>query len=74
MMVARGALWNASIFSTQGRLPWEDVKVEYVRKVNLTDDMRFSYTFIFRSINNCRYDSDNAIRFAFQYDLLEFVS
>ncbi|XP_022132401.1 tRNA-dihydrouridine(20) synthase [NAD(P)+]-like isoform X2 [Momordica charantia] len=33
VMVARGALWNASIFSPEGKLPWEDVKREYVRKV-----------------------------------------
>eukprot|EP00268_Persea_americana_P042088 TRINITY_DN4206_c0_g1_i5.p1 TRINITY_DN4206_c0_g1~~TRINITY_DN4206_c0_g1_i5.p1 ORF type:complete len:273 (+),score=52.27 TRINITY_DN4206_c0_g1_i5:144-962(+) len=26
VMVARGALWNASIFSPKGKLPWEDVK------------------------------------------------
>lgn len=33
VMVARGALWNASIFNPKGKLPWEDVKREYVRKV-----------------------------------------
>ncbi|XP_043713397.1 tRNA-dihydrouridine(20) synthase [NAD(P)+]-like [Telopea speciosissima] len=32
VMVARGALWNASIFSPSGMLPWEDVKREYIRK------------------------------------------
>lgn len=32
-MAARGALWNASIFSPKGKLPWEDVKREYLRKV-----------------------------------------
>ncbi|KAL9461158.1 hypothetical protein AB3S75_004203 [Citrus x aurantiifolia] len=32
VMAARGALWNASIFSSQGKLHWEDVKREYVRK------------------------------------------
>ncbi|XP_023517247.1 tRNA-dihydrouridine(20) synthase [NAD(P)+]-like isoform X2 [Cucurbita pepo subsp. pepo] len=32
VMVARGALWNASIFSADGKLPWEEVKREYVRK------------------------------------------
>ncbi|KAF3439145.1 hypothetical protein FNV43_RR17420 [Rhamnella rubrinervis] len=38
VMVARGALWNASIFSSQGKLPWEDVKIEYVRKSILWDN------------------------------------
>lgn len=33
MMVARGALWNASVFHPQGT-PIEVVKREYVRKVN----------------------------------------
>lgn len=33
-MVARGALWNASIFSPNGKLHWEDVKREYIRKVS----------------------------------------
>ncbi|XP_058069538.1 uncharacterized protein LOC131218773 isoform X4 [Magnolia sinica] len=28
VMVARGALWNASIFSPKGKLAWEDVKRE----------------------------------------------
>lgn len=36
LMVARGALWNASIFSPLGQLPWEDVKREYIRKVCLS--------------------------------------
>ncbi|KAI3914302.1 hypothetical protein MKW92_037380 [Papaver armeniacum] len=35
VMVARGALWNASIFSPEGKLPWEEVKREYVRKVSV---------------------------------------
>ncbi|KAL0543193.1 hypothetical protein IC582_018282 [Cucumis melo] len=38
LMVARGALWNASIFSPEGKLPWEDVKREYVRKSILWDN------------------------------------
>ncbi|CAO2829508.1 unnamed protein product [Amaranthus hypochondriacus] len=38
VMVARSALWNASVFSPQGRLPWEDVKKEYVRKSILWDN------------------------------------
>ncbi|KAL0332396.1 UNVERIFIED_CONTAM: tRNA-dihydrouridine(20) synthase [NAD(P)+]-like [Sesamum calycinum] len=38
VMVARGALWNASIFSPKGKLPWEDVKIEYVRKSILWDN------------------------------------
>ncbi|TXG60023.1 hypothetical protein EZV62_014596 [Acer yangbiense] len=38
VMVARGALWNASIFSPEGRLHWEDVKKEYVRKSILWDN------------------------------------
>lgn len=37
-MVARGALWNASIFSPKGKSPWEDVKREYVRKSALWDN------------------------------------
>jgi len=32
-MVARGALWNASIFSPEGEVSHEDVKREYIRKV-----------------------------------------
>lgn len=39
MMVARGALWNASVFSPEGKVPWEDVKVEYIRKVELSCDL-----------------------------------
>lgn len=38
-MVARGALWNASVFSPEGKVPWEDVKIEYIRKVELTCDL-----------------------------------
>ncbi|PON48678.1 tRNA-dihydrouridine synthase [Parasponia andersonii] len=38
VMVARGALWNASIFSPHGKLPGEDVKREYVRKSILWDN------------------------------------
>ncbi|XP_057784345.1 uncharacterized protein LOC131001781 isoform X1 [Salvia miltiorrhiza] len=38
VMVARGALWNASIFSSKGKLPWEDVKREYLRKSILWDN------------------------------------
>ncbi|KAL2241475.1 UNVERIFIED_CONTAM: tRNA-dihydrouridine(20) synthase NAD(P)+-like protein, partial [Sesamum indicum] len=38
VMVARGALWNASIFSPKGKLPWEDVKREYVSKSILWDN------------------------------------
>ncbi|KAF8404772.1 hypothetical protein HHK36_009661 [Tetracentron sinense] len=38
VMVARGALWNASIFSSKCKLPWEDVKREYVRKSILWDN------------------------------------
>jgi hypothetical protein len=32
-MVARGAMWNASIFSPKGKSHWEDVKKKYLRKV-----------------------------------------
>jgi len=39
-MVARGAMWNASIFCAKGKTPWEDVKREYVRKV-------FNFTVVF---------------------------
>ncbi|XP_010254657.1 PREDICTED: tRNA-dihydrouridine(20) synthase [NAD(P)+]-like [Nelumbo nucifera] len=38
VMVARGALWNASIFSPSGKLYWEDVKREYLRKSILWDN------------------------------------
>ncbi|CAN0917624.1 tRNA-dihydrouridine(20) synthase [NAD(P)+]-like [Linum grandiflorum] len=38
VMAARGALWNASIFSPQGIVHWEDVKREYVRKSILWDN------------------------------------
>ncbi|WOL15951.1 hypothetical protein Cni_G24733 [Canna indica] len=38
VMVARGALWNASIFSAKGKLPWDTVKREYVRKCILWDN------------------------------------
>ncbi|KAG5602652.1 hypothetical protein H5410_034022 [Solanum commersonii] len=38
VMVARGAIWNASIFSSEGKIPWEDVKREYVRKSILWDN------------------------------------
>ncbi|CAK9150602.1 unnamed protein product [Ilex paraguariensis] len=38
VMVARGALWNASVFSPKGKIPWEDVKREYVRKSILWDN------------------------------------
>ncbi|XP_068656513.1 uncharacterized protein [Aristolochia californica] len=36
VMVARGALWNASMFSAKGILPWEDVRREYVRKCRVS--------------------------------------
>ncbi|CAF2110621.1 unnamed protein product [Brassica napus] len=32
VMVARGAMWNASIFSPKGKSHWEDVKNKYIRK------------------------------------------
>ncbi|CAN6450032.1 unnamed protein product [Victoria cruziana] len=38
VMVARGAAWNASIFSPKGKLPWESVKKEYIRKSILWDN------------------------------------
>ncbi|CAI0430821.1 unnamed protein product [Linum tenue] len=38
VMAARGALWNASIFSPVGKLDWEDVKRQYVRKSILWDN------------------------------------
>ncbi|KAL5556658.1 hypothetical protein UlMin_038894 [Ulmus minor] len=38
VMVARGALWNATVFSPHGKLPWEDVKRAYVRKSILWDN------------------------------------
>lgn len=43
VMVARGALWNPSMFSPDGKLPWEDMKIEYVRKSILWDnDIKFT--------------------------------
>ena len=44
MMVARGALWNASIFSPEGKVPWEDVRREYIRKVILIKHCISSYS------------------------------
>lgn len=38
VMVARGALWNASIFCAEGKSSWEDIKREYVRKCILWDN------------------------------------
>ncbi|XP_075654079.1 uncharacterized protein LOC142624399 [Castanea sativa] len=38
VMVARGALWNASIFSPKGKVSWEDVKRDYIRKSILWDN------------------------------------
>uniref|UniRef100_A0A2C9UVX9 DUS-like FMN-binding domain-containing protein n=3 Tax=Manihot esculenta TaxID=3983 RepID=A0A2C9UVX9_MANES len=38
VMVARGALWNASVFSPEGKVHWEEVKREYVRKSILWDN------------------------------------
>ncbi|GMP27575.1 hypothetical protein CsSME_00003497 [Camellia sinensis var. sinensis] len=38
VMVARGALWNASIFSPKGKVPWDEVKRQYVRKSILWDN------------------------------------
>ncbi|KAK3004065.1 hypothetical protein RJ639_018596 [Escallonia herrerae] len=38
VMVARGALWNASVFSPKGKRPLEAVKGEYVRKSILWDN------------------------------------
>jgi len=38
IMVARGAMWNASIFCAKGKTPYEDVKREYVRKSILWDN------------------------------------
>lgn len=32
VMVARGAVWNVSVFRPEGKLFWEDVKKEYVKK------------------------------------------
>lgn len=32
VMVARGAVWNASVFRPEGKLFWEDVKKNYVKK------------------------------------------
>jgi tRNA-dihydrouridine synthase len=35
VMVGRGACWNPSVFRSEGKLFWEDVKREYVKKVSL---------------------------------------
>ncbi|KAJ7564231.1 hypothetical protein O6H91_02G008500 [Diphasiastrum complanatum] len=46
VMVARAAMQNASIFRAKGKLPWEDVKREYLRKSILWDNdpKRTKYT------------------------------
>jgi hypothetical protein len=33
-MAARGALWNPSIFSPEGKVSYEIMEKEYIRKVN----------------------------------------
>ncbi|XP_047149954.1 tRNA-dihydrouridine(20) synthase [NAD(P)+]-like isoform X1 [Vigna umbellata] len=38
VMVARGALWNASMFLPEGKVSHEDVKREYIRKCILWDN------------------------------------
>ncbi|XP_028245414.1 tRNA-dihydrouridine(20) synthase [NAD(P)+]-like isoform X2 [Glycine soja] len=38
VMVARGALWNASMFSPEGKVSYEAVKREYIRKCILWDN------------------------------------
>ncbi|XP_047310421.1 tRNA-dihydrouridine(20) synthase [NAD(P)+]-like [Impatiens glandulifera] len=38
VMIARGGLWNASIFSAEGQAPWEVIKGEYFRKCILWDN------------------------------------
>lgn len=38
VMVSRGALWNASVFSPKGKIPIDEVKKEYVRKSILWDN------------------------------------
>lgn len=38
VMVARGALWNASIFCAKGKSSWVDIKREYVQKSILWDN------------------------------------
>ncbi|KAL3844689.1 hypothetical protein ACJIZ3_002092 [Penstemon smallii] len=50
VMVARGALWNASIFSPKGKLPTEDVKIEYVKKSILWDNDIKSTKFTLRDM------------------------
>ncbi|XP_024534950.1 tRNA-dihydrouridine(20) synthase [NAD(P)+]-like [Selaginella moellendorffii] len=43
VMVARGALWNASIFRPEGKLDWEEVKREYLRQCILWEnDIKFT--------------------------------
>ncbi|OAE27139.1 hypothetical protein AXG93_4666s1090 [Marchantia polymorpha subsp. ruderalis] len=38
VMVARAACWNVSVFRPGGKLPWEDVKKEYIKKSILWDN------------------------------------
>ncbi|CAM6127752.1 unnamed protein product [Calypogeia fissa] len=38
VMVARAACWNPSVFRKEGKLPYEDVKMEYLRKCILWDN------------------------------------
>lgn len=52
VMVARGALWNASVFSPARKLHWEDVKREYVRKSILWDNDTKSTKHTLREIIN----------------------
>ncbi|XP_024520344.1 tRNA-dihydrouridine(20) synthase [NAD(P)+]-like isoform X3 [Selaginella moellendorffii] len=43
VMVARGALWNASIFRPEGKLDWEEVKREYLRQcIVWENDIKFT--------------------------------
>ncbi|XP_024381936.1 uncharacterized protein [Physcomitrium patens] len=43
VMVARGAMWNVSVFRPEGKHFWEDVKREYVRKcIEWDNDVRWT--------------------------------
>ena len=34
-MAARAAMWNASVFRKEGLLDWEEVKIDFLRKVRM---------------------------------------
>jgi hypothetical protein len=43
-MAARGALWNPSIFSPEGKVSYEIMEKEYIRKVTIFLYSTLAYT------------------------------